>query len=347
MASEEGFDYWAELSMRMMLKLPSEPLIMYLESSWRPSKFPDAPWVNFPAPYFKNAQALFGHQKIAMYYQIPIVLVFEILFPVHLYNQVVDDLNGTIKKDFYQDPPGRTGLVYGLRDWYSDCCHPKHIGHQFMAILLANTIYSEMMTNEQREKEYPIRKRAGDQLPDPWFIGKADEDKYGWTPLMVWRFDGPQVDAAFYEMSNANGSKWSHYAETRQKKWGLIASEQNAHLAVNISVQTSVYVSFMKTYENIGKVAVWINDEKNGDLNNCIAAVKEKKMLQSGGNQTAKLKVGVEEYVILDEKWDHHLSILHAQEIVVRRTVKQGRATFLHFCLVTKEKFKLLQIISY
>lgn len=320
--------------MRMMLSLPYEPLIIYLETAWRMPGFPSRG--SMLTPYFHNT--VFVHKQIAFYYQVPTVSVMDVLFPIYLYNGIVDEPEKTLRFD------GKREMIDGLKNWYGDCCHPNADGHRYAAILLANAIHSEMRTKEQREREYPINERAVGRLPNGWFVTKADEEKYGWTPLTVWKFDLPQMESAFCSVSNVNDSKWSHYAETKKEKWGLIANEQHSHLVVEITVEKSVYISFMKTYQNIGKAAVWFDDEPNKELKNCADFImKSSKTLK---NDTSNLQLAVDgtEYVIYDALWTKPASIGYQTEIKlnVNKTVK-----FMHFCVTEEQKFKLLSIISF
>ena len=141
------------------------------------------------------------------------------------------------------------------------------------------------------------------------------------------------------------GGDWSHRAETKNMKWGLIAKQKNAVLSIQIPVKKMVNIGYFRSYELVGTAAVWIDDTEIPEQGlECDHLPKRKvtdPVISADGS----------EFMVLDGYWNRDgVSGNEQQHIAIRSwnaTVSGPSTKWIHFCLPRDEKFKLHSLMSF
>ena len=302
-----------ELMILGLMQLPTEPMVMYVEMSWSAS---DKPPFWYSAAHF--------HSKMLFYYQIPVVSTIKAMFPVHLYQH-------------------KTRGV--CRHFIADYIHPNHDGHKLTALLIAYSLYEEQLQNIVD----PLHSVTPRSLPPVW-LANPNDTRLTRKPLTSLLFMNSD-----FEMSSMNANDagdWSHSAETTKQKWGLIAKPANASLSIEIEITTSISIGFLKTYENIGTAAMWIDDgESVADGVDC-GNLRKKFVAESPKfSDFESIAADGSEYVIFDGVWGKSQgSQFHSRLVQIpalKVTASSTPKKWVHFCLPQDRKFKLLSLTTY
>ena len=307
-----------ERLVRSLLQLPSDPMVMYVEMSW---------WDHSrKAPFWENAVYL--HDRVLFYYQIPTVSTFNAIFPVHLYQHmpVVDYDSFTVHRRGAKNPCPRFIL---------DGHHPNEDGHKLTALLIAFAFYEEQQLNIAN----PLLEVEVPQLPPIWNM--IDLQDINEIPLMSLQFERANFNVS--SMRAHLGGDWSHKPETKKMKWGLIAKRKNSMLSIAISVNSSVNIGYFGSYENVGTAAVWIDDAEIPEQGLECDRLPKRKVTEpviSGDGS---------EYMVLDGLWTRDgVSGNDQQRITIWNLTTSGPTTkWIHFCLPKDEKFKLHSLMSF
>jgi len=190
---------------------------------------------------------------------------------------------------------------------------------------------------------------------------KESEEMYGaLTHKPLTTLDFMRSDFEFNQPNTAHlGGDWSHKGEQpsdplKEPKYGMIATQKNALLSLKIRVAGFVHIGYLRTYENIGKVAIWIDDIE--DPGRDIACDRLDKRLVGPPNEAVAghvlqhVKSDGSDYISLDGLWRPHSSLFQTHSFQIRRVnnEKSIRHTkWIHFCLPADQKFKLLSLTAF
>jgi len=323
--------YSFELLVRTLLDLPYNPLVIDLELGWRFGKAAEA---KNEAPFYQNA--VLGHEPMLQYYQIPTVSTFHNLHPLHLYNHIAGHSN-----------PNDTNKI---ATWFADdFCHPNADGHKWAAVTVAYAFYIEhfKMSNDPSEVlRFEFDSKG--QLPPIWMTSPKDQERFAeltMKPLTDYNFESADWDAQ-WDSGIRCGTDWKLRADKSGKsgrlKWGLIATQQNSEMAVAVNVERFIVLQYLRTYEHIGSVNVWIDetDEINENKKQCARLDK----VRVPEVNTRSVAMDGSEYFVMNGMSEQRVSVAQQAVVAVRGG---GGMRWVHLCLPTKDRFKLLGLTAF
>ena len=341
---------YTEALIRNLMRLPSHPAILYLETGALSKGFdalfpaesgatPGAfvrglPW-GFPTAI--GAEASREHFGVCQYYGVPVVSLLDALYPsvVKASSKVQRETNPwtPVAMDWVRARCDGSSVLHSERKSVQWCKRtgvrnrdPKHLspaGHRFAAQLLVHTILDEMDRLESFIE--PVDYVAMDQVKTMYL------EKYR---LLDWEHspvDVLDLTAAVAAERLVSNSGWS-LKEDVPGKPGHIATAPDALLTLHIKAANFIMIGYLISYRNIGRVRVWFDDDK-----------------KSSG-------------IVLDGLVKEKVSILRQTEVTLPATRgrtgggsdAEVRAHTIHFQLedvgedtARANKFKLLEITSY
>ena len=340
---------YTEALIRNLMRLPSHPAILYLEtgalSKGFDALFPAAsgaapgafvrglPW-GFPAAI--GAEASREHFGVCQYYGIPIVSLLDALYPSVVKASSKAQRGAypwtPVAMDWVRARCDGSAVLHSERKSVQWCKRtgtrnrdPKHLspdGHRFAAQLLVHTMLDEMDRLESFIE--PVDYLAMDQVKT-LYLAKYRLLDWEHSPV-----DSLDLTAAVAPKRVASNSGWS-LKEDVPGKPGYIATAPDALLTLHIKAANFIMIGYLISYRNIGRVRVWFDDDK-----------------KSSG-------------IVLDGLVKEKVSILHQTEVALPRSGRasggsdaEARAHTIHFQLLDvgadtagANKFKLLEITSY
>eukprot|EP01084_Bolivina_argentea_P027898 51836_1 len=316
----------SEKLVRMLLSLYKvhQPLVAYIEMGWH--RGIDG---HGSTEYFQTA--VFEHQKIAFYYQIPMISLVHVMLPIHIF-KFCSKYRTHPKQKCPQN-----------RKWFEDQQHPTVDGHKLMAILIAYNFHLEQV-NADRHQQITDYNTSMYQnyLPKPWILTQKEAGKEAENYLIpIHSLDF--TDTVMYDEFIVYNNGWSHDFETSKKKYGFIANATDSLIIFKVNATKSIHIWYLKTYENIGSVIVWISNQKTNNMTDmkwCSNVFPKKQ-----ANKYDKI-------VNIDGYHPAHTSIYHSTPIQISNNSDGKTQTFyVHICVASKQKhgtkFKLLQILTF
>ena len=341
----------AEALIRALLQLDSQPMVMFTDVGWKNG--------GSKPPYFRTTD-LGPRDKVLFYYQIPAVSVFRTLFPIHMYSHVMQQ-NESMWPCYHWSPTDKMHT------------HPQQEGHKFIALLVAYTFYVEQQQRQAHPGEVEMFEFGPSEglfpLTEAMLLSEEDQAKYALfneQPLISLDFSASTLSPDAEERVHFGGD-WVHKAETKKQKWGLVGTQASSMLSVKIMIERFVTVEYLWTYENIGSVAVWFDDLKDGGgAVNCSNLTMIMRPIPyftremwwnpsgAGSGFHHKCATNGTEYGMINgmrSSNDDRFSTVKSQMIAVEQVFGPSNETlsqekWIHFCLPKDEKFKVLSLSS-
>ena len=341
LGTDDRIAYKTEILLRALLGLSYSPMVLYLELGWdyggRGAKR--------ISPHY--GAAVNGHERMLLYYQIPTVSTFHSLWPIQMYDKILHIVPES----------NLTHYDRGNMAWFADwCCHPSDDHHKWAALNLAFAFYVEhFKMSSEPDQVANFEFDAKGRLPPIWMTTPEDQQRYKTLegrPLSDYPLERPQWDTRWNTIVHLGGD-WKLNADQSKEgvlKWGLIATQKHSELAFRVNVTKFINVEYLETYENIGIVAVWI-DEAGGVLDGGPGARRQcdhlgKELVSDLGR--SKVATDGQQYFVLDPVKEDRVSV-GVQQVVMVEVDPPGRAkqVWVHFCLPTEDRFKLLHLTAY
>merc|ERR1719295_59930 len=296
-------------------------------------------------PFYVNAA--WGHERMLQYYQITTMSTFHVLYPIQLYNNIIGS---------------KSPWNVSYSAWFADdCCHPNGDGHKWAALVVAYAIHLEHFKMQHYPNEVALLEfDSHGQLPPHWMTTPKDQKRFATLsqpPLTSYNFERDKWDSKWDSFIDRQGD-WDLVADNKSHsgipKWGLIATEPHSEMAIKVNVTKYITISYLRTYENIGSVAVWIDEESvdpmrkgSGSKGHC--DVLNKRLIGDLINNS--VAVNGSEFFALNGLSEERVSI--AEQAVISVDVppsnqrgkgdRQSLETrWVHICLQSQQRFKLL-----
>ena len=191
---DSGLAWWTEVLARQLLRLQLHadaaraqhaPAIVWLEATYQ-----GAPWLNVfgktrgrpqvKLKYIGHQMAAWVHYSVMQYYQIPMVSVSDVMFPLAMkyYHCPADVRTGSrlanefkgrwpcVKNNTFWADTQHTASSYSFWDMHTDvCCHPTAEVHHVIARVLAHNIDREVF-GPDAQSELPPHERDFTLYPE-------------------------------------------------------------------------------------------------------------------------------------------------------------------------------------
>jgi hypothetical protein len=241
---------------------PTPAAVLYVESGYRGGPWLD-PTYGLSQDSFNQGLAAWSHWPLLQYYGVPTVSFADIIAPIQLRMREcrsVPASNFTASEKRWGC--GHSSPVWGGTDMsfftiHTDkCCHPFIAGHTMIAYLVAYTFELElavMDTDDAPRANWAFEQDPsmdGDgsisetKLPALLRMAPMDDVLYANSPTLISRdFSNQQADTAADVVAAPH---WSVMTDSKDK-FGLISTTPFAHVAVDISFDSSEHRRLVQT----------------------------------------------------------------------------------------------------
>lgn len=318
---------------------------MYFDIGWREGYNVVHDKDHPPRMPFWERSSMSGHAEILFIYQIPYFSTFHIMYPLHLYKDIV------ARNEVHRFPHDR---------FYKDCCHPKYMVHQLAALLMGYSFQNEyrywqrmerlqigdqefdsflmpplysLSPEKDRQIEYDLKKMKLKEVFDLNFIDNDGQYDEKWDEVVVWN------------------RGWQFMDDTIKNKFGFIAgingTVNGSEIVFVLNRESDIDqidISFMTSYEGFGNAVVWIDETVHDDHRYATECGSDR--VENG--RSLKLMALHEERTSVPEMKRMDDAVYHW------RTNSSGSGSqYLHFCPVQSDnaqkwsKFKITRITTY